>query len=240
MIAGVSPTDAAEPPTVLGRADGVLGELVLRARSSGGVATVELIGNGVFLMDSGNVTSERALARRTLQALGSGKEPGRAWHLLVGGLGLGVTAIELLADPRVATLTVVEVEPALVRWVRRGLVPGAQSLVTNPRVDVVVENVTNVLARTAPGSLDAVLLDVDNGPDFLTHPTNGAIYRRPGLAAAAATLRAGGLLSVWSSSRSPALEADLGAVLGCCDARPIRVRRAGRDLEYVLYTARRG
>jgi spermidine synthase len=222
-------------PVEIARAAGVLGELVLRRRVVDGVEVVELVSNGVFLMDSGNASTERALARTALDSVSGGAPSG--WHVVVGGLGLGFTAAALLEDPRVGRVTVVEIEPALVAWVREGLVPSAAGLLDDVRVDVVVGDVAQVLPALPEGGADAVLLDVDNGPDFLVHPANAGLYSAAGLTGVARGLRRGGCVVIWSADRSPALMTALEQSVGRCAEQTLVVRRGGRDLEYVLYAA---
>jgi spermidine synthase len=221
------------PPATLARADGVLGELVLRRRAVDGADVVELVGNGVLLMDSGDASTERELAAAALGALA-----GTGWHVAVGGLGLGFTAAAVLADERVRRVTVVEIEPALLGWVRDGLVPSATAVLDDERAEVVVGDVADVLPRLT--GLDAVLLDVDNGPGFLVSPRNAGVYGATFLGAVTGRLRPGGVLAVWSSQPSPALAAVLREVAGRCEERRLVVHRGGRDLEYVVYVARRG
>jgi spermidine synthase len=225
-----SPTDQPGAPVELARADGVLGELVLRRRRIDGRAVVELVSNGVLLMDSADTSTERRLAAEVLARVDA-----PAPHLLVGGLGLGYTVAAALADPRPVRVTVVEVEPDVVRWVGAGLVPDHPDLLAHPRVDVLVGDVADVLGQVPPGSLDAVLLDVDNGPHFLVHPGNARVYGSGVLDVARAALRPGGLLAVWSGHEAPDLAERLVRVCGRCDVERLTVRRSGRDLEYLLY-----
>lgn len=219
--------------TVLARADGVLGELVLRRPA--GAERVELVSNGVFLMDSGDGTTERRLATTALDALPAPSASG--WHVVVAGLGLGFTTSAVLDDPRVAQVTVVEVEPALVDWVQRGLVPGATGLLDDARVDVAVGDVADVLPALAPRCAHAVLLDVDNGPGFLVHPGNARVYSAEFLRVSAGRLAAGGVLALWSADPSQALEAELRAAVGTCVTERLSVEREGRLLDYWLYVA---
>ncbi|MFZ5869987.1 MAG: MnmC family methyltransferase [Actinomycetota bacterium] len=218
----------------LARADGVRGELVLRRRVIDGRDAVELLAGGVLLMDSADTSTERALATRALDALGGARR-----HVVVGGLGLGYTASALLDDPRVARVTVVEIEPALVAWVRGGLVPEQAGLLDDVRLEVVVGDVADVVPRMPPGSVDAVLLDVDNGPGFLAHPANARLYSPAVLSAVAGRLRRPGVLAVWSAGRSAALAETLGSAVGRCTEELVTVRREGRDLQYALYVAPR-
>lgn len=223
-----------ESPVVLARAEGAHGETVLRRRGD----VTELVVNGVFAMDTAETTSEAALATLTLERLPG---DGPLW-ICVGGLGLGVTARTLLADPRVGRLDVVELDAALAGWVRAGLVPGTEGLLAGDRVRLHVGDVAAVVPALGTSSrlrLDAVLLDVDNGPEFLVHDANATLYEPGFLAQAAGTLRAGGVLAVWSAEPSPALAAALTAACGPCEEVRLPVRRGRHELEYAVYLARR-
>ena len=215
-----------DEPVTLARATGPHGEVLLRRRGE----VEELVVNGVFAMDSSETRTERELAR-----LAAG-----AARVLVGGLGLGYTAAELL-DADVAVLDVVELEDCLVGWARQGLTPTLDRVARDPRVRLWTADVAAVLdGRTAQptGPWDAVLLDVDNGPDFLIHDANAALYAEPALRRAYARLAPGGVLALWSQGRSPSLLAALTGLGGTVAERTFGVRREGRDLEYAVYTVR--
>jgi spermidine synthase len=214
----------------LARATSPRGELVLRHRDDG---HLELRVNGVFVMDTLEHTSERALARHAL-----GLAAGDSLRVLVGGLGLGFTLGAALADARVTECTVVEIEPALVGWLRDGTVPGGSALLDDARVDVQVADVADVL-RSAAASYDVVLLDVDNGPGHLVHDTNAALYAPPALTAARSALFPGGLLVVWSAAPAPELAHALREVFGNASQHSYDVPRHGRVGQYFLYSARR-
>jgi spermidine synthase len=199
------------------------GELVLRRRDDG---ALELRVNGVFVMDDRETSSEQLLASAALEAV---RRPDR---VLVGGLGLGYTVRALLTDPRVGQVIVAEIEPDLVSWMRSGLVP---SILDDPRVGVVVGDVRAVVDDLTDSSVDAILLDVDNGPDFLVYNENSAIYTSGFLANCRVKLRAGGVLTVWSSSSSAELEAAVTKVFGTCQVSPVPVRLQDRDETYFVY-----
>jgi spermidine synthase len=215
------------------RAESGHGELVLRERrDEAAPPSLELRANGVFVMDTLETGTERALAAAALAVV---EEP-RA--VVIGGLGLGFTMHEVLADSRVERCVVVEIEQALVDWMRDGTVPHGPGLLADDRVTVVVADVAVALAEAGPASYDLLLLDVDNGPGHLVHEGNAAIYDRPFLTTARAALRAGGALAIWSADPAPALEDGLREVFGNVEAQPHDVLLQDRDEQYWLYVAR--
>jgi spermidine synthase len=227
----------AEPEVELvevARAESERGELVLRERRpvDGGPVSLELRANGVFVMDTVEVSTERAMARAALELVADPRA------VVVGGLGLGYTMHEVLADSRVEKVAVVEIEPALVEWMRGGVVPHGPMLLADERVTVVEADVVVALAEGRDASYDLVLLDVDNGPGHLVHAGNAALYEPPALTDARRVLRPGGALVVWSAAESPELEAALGAVFAEVSAQPHDVRLQDRDEAYWLYVAR--
>ncbi|WP_222264123.1 spermidine synthase [Modestobacter marinus] len=213
----------------LGRAAGTHGEVVLRRCD----AHLELVVAGVFAMDDVDTSTERALATEALRRCG-----GQDLTVLVGGLGLGWTAAAALADPRVTAVEVVELQPPLVGWAEQGLLPALP--VADPRLRLHVGDVSVHLAG-ARARYDAVLLDVDNGPVFLVHPTNAGLYEQPGLAAALGALRPGGVLAIWSSAPVPELAGRLTGLPGAADVEHVvlAVERDRRRHEYALVLARR-
>ncbi|HEY3005518.1 MAG TPA: hypothetical protein VGJ44_24440 [Kribbellaceae bacterium] len=221
--------------TTVARARSERGEVTLLRRDDG---ALELRVNGVFVMDDRETRSEELLAHAALDAV-AGNDPdgaGRPARLLVGGLGLGFTVRALLADPRVRLVTVAEIEPALVGWMHDGVVP---SVLGDERVEVRTGDVRDIVRACADASYDGILLDVDNGPDFLVYDRNAAIYRSGFLAECRRMLCPGGALTVWSSTSSPALASALEAVFGRCVERPVPVDLQGRDETYYVYDARR-
>jgi len=213
----------------LGRASGAHGEVLLRRRGE----VTELIVDGVFAMDDVDTSTERALATETLRRC-----PGVGLQVLVGGLGLGWTAATVLAEPRVAAVEVAELQPALVQWAGKGLLPGLPELPAD-RLRLTVTDVAAALAEQ-PGRWDAVLLDVDNGPAFLVHQANAGLYAPAGLATAMAALRPGGVLAIWSADPAPELAERLAALPGTADVEHLvlPVQREGRRFDYAIVLAR--
>ena len=99
--------------------------------------------------------------------------------VLVGGLGLGFTMREVLADQRVERCTVVEIEQDLVDWMRDGTIPHGPAMLADERLTVVVNDVALAFAEAGEVTYDLVLLDVDNGPGYLVHDANALLYRAP-------------------------------------------------------------
>ena len=219
----------------LARAESARGELVLRERRpvGGGPTVLELRANGVFVMDSAEHASEQALADAGLEVV---ELPAR---VLVGGLGLGFTLDRVLGDRRVEHVDVVEIEPALVKWMRDGTIPHGRRLLADERLRVVVADVAVAVSEAGETSYDVVLLDVDNGPDHLVHTTNAALYDAPFLTDVRARLADGGALVVWSADRSPTLLEALGEVFDEAAEHRHEVRLQDRDEHYWLYAAHR-
>ncbi|MGH8838761.1 MAG: hypothetical protein ACRDVO_05810 [Jiangellaceae bacterium] len=223
-------------PETLARAEGVTGELTLRRRvaaGSGVDAVYELIVDGVFLMDTAETSTERLLADAVLDRLAVPR------RILVGGLGLGVTLAGLLTEVRVENVDVVEIEPLLVRWLRSGLVPPVDAALADPRVHVTVADIRDVLRDAVISTYDGVLLDVDNGPDFLVRPANAAVYRTASMRDAARALVPGGVLAVWSAARSSDLMTTMADDVGPCEEVVWTVEREGRPMTYHIHLARR-
>ena len=168
------------------------GRETLRLKRRGTEFSVMLGSNE--LMNSRLSGSEEALARLSIERLTS-----PAPRLLVGGLGLGFTlraALPLL--PPAARVTVAELVPAVIAWARGPLAALHGDSLTDPRVSIMEADVGAVI-RAQRSRWDAILLDVDNGPEGLSRAGNDALYSPSGLAAAHNALAPGGVLSVWSA-----------------------------------------
>ncbi|GAA3577173.1 hypothetical protein GCM10022197_38010 [Microlunatus spumicola] len=222
--------------TTLGRAAGPHGEVVLRRRVSGSSVVEELVVDGTFAMDSRETRSEQELG---LVAAGAGR-------VLVGGLGLGHTAAAVLdeADRRGADVRVdvVELEEALVGWAREGRTETLARVAADPRVRLHVGDVATVLLGSdggPAGPWDAILLDVDNGPDFLVHAGNDVLYTEPTLRAAYGRLAPAGVLAIWCQAPSPPLLAALGRLDPSAEEVRLTVDREGRRFTYAIETVRR-
>ncbi len=215
------------------RAEGVSGELVLRR----GPAGLEVIANGVFLVSAANAASSRALVSAAWPRV-----PGDALRVLVGGLGIGDALDEALACERVASITVAELEPVIVRWFREHggeAARRAQEAERAGRARIVVGDVAGLIAEE-PGAWDVVALDTDNGPEWLVRGENAGLYTPAGLRRVRAALRPGGVAVFWSPERYPLFEGDLMDAFDDVERVAAVDVIDGRALEYTMYVARRG
>jgi spermidine synthase len=224
------------------RAESARGEVVLRERRDPhdpeGTRVLELRVNGVFVMDTLETTTERQLAAAALARVDEPRS------VVIGGLGLGFTLHEVLADSRVETVAVVEIEDALVRWMRDGTVPHGPSFLADERLRVVTADIRTAMAEATPAAYDLVLLDVDNGPGYLVYADNAEIYEETFLAQVAAALRPGGSLVVWSADESADLARSMEAVFGNCAPIPYDVTLVpgggrSREERYWIYLSHR-
>ena len=185
------------------------GELRLMQRGT----EFSIMAGAIELMSSRLSGSEKALATLACERLKDRPKP----HILIGGYGMGFTlraALESL--PPTARVTVGELVPAVIAWARGPMAHLSAGCLEDPRLTLVEGDVSDLI-RSGRESYDAILLDVDNGPESLSRPANDGLYSGEGLAAARRALRPGGVLAVWSAIRD--------------DQFTRRLRRAGYDVE---------
>lgn len=208
------------------------GELRLFRR--GGDFIIAIGGNE--LMSSRMSGSEEALAAMSCARLAGPKAP----HLLIGGYGMGFTLRAALAElgPD-AKITVAELVPGIIDWARGPMAELAAGALDDPRVELVVGDVATVIAD-GRGRYDAILLDVDNGPDALTHEANDRLYSAAGLAAAKAALTRGGILAIWSAAPDARFTRRLAAAGFRVDEVGVRARSNGKGARHVIWFATAG
>lgn len=217
----------------IARADTDRGEVVLRRRTSRTAAdVVELRVNGVFVMDTAESTSEIELAAQALDLVE------RPDAVLIGGLGLGFTLQRVLADVRVQRVVVVEIEGPLIGWMRDGTVPHGPALLADARATVVNADIAMAIAE-ARSAYDLILLDVDNGPGYLVHADNEAVYEREFLRRCRDLLSPGGVLVIWSANAAPPLLEAMRTVFSDAVEQAHGVLLQDRPEQYFLYLARR-
>lgn len=181
-----------------------IGDLILRRRRMAMLDDLivyeVLLGNG-YLMSSLFHDVEEALADLGLAAV-----TGEKLDVVVGGLGLGYTAVAALKDSRVAELLVVDVMQPVIEWHEKGLVPLGETLTGDPRCRLVEGDFFAMAGAPergfdplSPGrKFHAVLLDIDHSPQNLLDEKNGAFYSAEGLRKLSEQLLPGGVLAMWS------------------------------------------
>ena len=170
------------------------------------------------LMNSRLGASEAALATIACEKLRA-RDP----RVLIGGLGMGVTLRAALAALGAeARIIVAELVPAVVAWARGPMAEVFGESLADPRVSIREADVGRLI-RSGPSAYEAILLDVDNGPEGLSRTANDALYDANGLNAARMALRPGGVLAVWSSGPNARFSQ--------------RLRKAGFDVEEVRQRA---
>ena len=185
------------------------------------------------LMSSRMSGSEEALATMTCRRLARRTAP----HLLIGGYGMGFTLRAALADLAAdARITVAELVPEILAWARGPMATLTAGCLDDPRVGVVERDVADVIAE-ASGRYDAILLDVDNGPDGLVRAANNRLYSARGLAAARAALRPGGVLAIWSAAPDAAFTRRLQSAGFAVDDVSVRARSNGKGPAHVIWFA---
>jgi spermidine synthase len=205
------------------------GELKLFKRGSDFMILLD----GNELMSSRMSGSEEALATMTCERL---PDPSTA-RILIGGYGMGFTlraALRRLGPD--ASVTVAELVPGILEWAFGPLRHLTANCLDDPRVEI-IEGDVGALIAAANASFDAILLDVDNGPDGLTRPDNDRLYSKRGLESAKAALRPGGVLAVWSAAPDPAFARALRKAGFDVDEVPVRARSNGKGARHVIWFA---
>ena len=159
-------------------------------------------------------------------------------RVLIGGLGMGFTVAAALGKlPPDAEVVVAEIVPGVVEWNHGELGDAAGRPLDDPRTTVRTEDVAAIL-REEPEGFDAVILDVDNGPDGLTRPQNEWLYTKAGLAAALRSLRPDGALAIWSAAPDRAFTKRLRAAGFAVEEITVRAH-AGKGARHLIWMARR-
>ena len=174
-----------------------MGDLSLRRRLEPtlGVDVFEVKLGEEFLMSSLFTVAEEELATLGLAAV-----IGMDLDVLVGGLGLGYTAVAALADPHVRSVTVIDALPVVIDWHRRGLLPVSATLTDDPRTALVQDDFFALMRREPDASTryDAILLDVDHTPRHQLDPSHADLYTVDGMRALARHLTPRGVFALWS------------------------------------------
>ncbi|ANP47254.1 spermidine synthase [Candidatus Viadribacter manganicus] len=185
------------------------------------------------LMSSRLSGSEEALALLTCDRLQT-----EAPHLLVGGYGMGFTLRAALArlGPQ-ARCTVVELVPEIIDWARGPMAALTAGCLDDPRVELVMRDVSRAIAASEC-RFDAILLDVDNGPDGLTRADNNHIYSLLGLQEAKRALKPNGALAIWSAAPDERFARRLKHAGFQVEEVMVRAGRGGKGARHIIWFAR--
>lgn len=191
-----------------------------------------ILAGGRPLMSSRMHGSEQALA-----SLGCRHLTGETPCVLVGGMGMGFTLRATLdVIPAGATVIVAELIPAVIEWNRGPLGPLADHPLRDARVGIAFGDVGATI-RTSVAAFDAILLDVDNGPDAFTESGNASLYDDRGLAATRRALRPGGVLAVWSAWEDRKFEQRLKYAGFRVEVQRVRARLKGGGPRHTIFVA---
>jgi spermidine synthase len=161
--------------------------------------------------------------------------PSAAPHLLIGGYGMGFTlraALGVLGKD--ARLTVAELVPEIIAWARGPMNALMAGCLDEPRVNLVVDDVATLI-RAGQSTYDAILLDVDNGPDGLTRAQNDGLYSSRGLAAIRAALKPGGVVAIWSAAPDVVFARRLANAGFATEEIAVRARQNGKGPRHVIW-----
>ena len=196
-----------------------MGDLFLRRRLEPtlGVDVYEVKLGDEYLMSSLFTEAEEQLAHLGLAPL-----DGSDLAVLVGGLGLGYTAVAALSHDSVESMTVVDALPAVIDWHERGLLPVSAQLTGDPRTTLVLDDFFALMRREPEARYDAILLDVDHSPRHSLDPSHADLYTPDGLRRLARHLRDGGVFALWSDDPPDAsFLADLATVFATTEAHVV-------------------
>jgi spermidine synthase len=176
----------------------------------------------VLLGDEHLMSSLFTVAETALATLGLAAVDGDELDVVVGGLGLGYTALAALEDPRVRSLRVVEALEVVIGWHQQGLFPWTARLTSDPRCTLVHADFFAMVADATLDPAHAVLLDIDHTPTHVLHPSHAAFYEPAGLARLAERLNPGGAFALWSDTpAAPDFTARLEHAIGPTDVHRV-------------------
>ena len=188
---------------------------------------------GLELMNSRRHGSEDALAELTFRRI----KRKTGLKILIGGLGMGYTLAAALKQTEPGTVIILsELVPAVVEWNREYLGHLAGMPLDDPRVSVKEEDVGETI-RKRKSAWDAILLDVDNGPEGFTRRANDRLYGRPGLKASFSALLPGGILAVWSCASDEAFTRRLKQCGFRTQTVTVRARKPGKGSRHTIWVA---
>lgn len=205
------------------------GEVILRT----GAAGYEVIVDGQFLMSTSSGKSSQVLVDLGIAKLSKGNP----WQVLIAGLGLGFSLQAALSYREVEEVVIVELEEEIINWHRQGLIPGSTGLLNDERVRVNQRDFLEFIVNHEK-KYDLIALDIDNGPDWLSHQSNYQLYSSAFLERLHELLKPGGVLTIWSAAGAPAFEQNLAQIFRLVTVTPVNDHNgAGKEIEALIYLA---
>lgn len=195
--------------------------------------SIRIAGKSGELMNSRLHGSEDALATLACKRIAGQSAP----RVLIGGLGMGFTlaaALDVVGDD--AEVTVAELVPDVVEWNRGALGAASGHPLEDSRAKVHLGDVVRLIKKS-PQTYDAILLDVDNGPEGMTRRENDWLYSFAGISAAQAALRRDGVLAYWSAGQDPAFTERLRKAGLSAEAVTVRAHKPGKGARHVIWLA---
>jgi spermidine synthase len=187
------------------------------------------------LMNSRLSGSEEALATLVADRLKDRPAP----RILIGGLGMGFTLrAALTAFPARAKIIISELVPSVIAWAKGPMAAIYQGSLEDPRVSVSEEDVIDRIRFDRAG-FDAILLDVDNGPEALTRASNDGLYDAAGLAKTLGALKPGGIMAVWSAHPDDGFTKRIRRAGFQVEEAKVRASRSKRGAKHVIWLATR-
>jgi spermidine synthase len=188
------------------------------------------------LMNSRLSATEQALATIACEKIQARRRP----RILIGGLGMGFTLrAALVVLGQQAHIIVAELVPAVVAWARGPMAEVFGNSLTDPRVHIREADVGDLIG-SGRSAYDAILLDVDNGPEGLTRKANDRLYDLAGLSTAHVALRPGGVLAIWSSAPDAKFTARLRKTGFDVEENPVRAKGPQGGAQHFIWIAMRG
>lgn len=220
-----------KPSTLLGTARIPDTNKELKLYEHDGEFAIKIPGRGE-LMNTKVHGSEKALAELACARFAAGPQP----RILVGGLGVGFTlAAALAASSSESEVVVAELVPEVVQWNRQFMGGPSGHPLSDPRSSVYVGDVADLLKDDTHGTFDAILLDVDNGPESIIRRENDWLYTVAGLKAARRALRPGGVLAVWSAGPDRLFKTRLHHAGFKVEEHVVRPHRAGKGSKHYIW-----
>ncbi|MGO1462904.1 MAG: spermidine synthase [Marinobacter sp.] len=195
--------------------------------------SIRVTGISGELMNTRVHGSEDALAALACERIADHTTP----KVLIGGLGMGFTlAAALQSLGETAEVTVAELVPEVAQWNLGPLGRASGYPLKDPRTRVYIGDAVQLI-KDSPASYDAILLDIDNGPEGHTRKENGWLYTSAGIEAAREALRPDGILAYWSAGQAPAFTERLKRAGLTAEAVTVRAHRPGKGAKHVIWLA---